>query len=346
MDRLHPELIRVVRRGKGIFVAWTRVSRRSEELSRRLGFEFYRLERLDRPSFLKPFSHLVKAGRTLAKFAIRGPGTILCFQAHPLISLTALVYKVFSGCRVIPDLHTAAYINYDVFPVNLLNSLLWRSCDLVLVHNERSRKFLIQNRPFLAPRLFVLEDPIPQFSESTKEASARWKKAGKTAVVISRFSADEPIEAVIEAARMCSDVCFYMTGDYRKAAMSIRNSGCENLSLTGFLPFEDYVALLDACDIALALTTREYTLLSGGYEALSLDKPLIVSDTKTLKDYFGHFSVYTDNTASGMSRSISHIFGKLEFYRELSAQLRRAKSEEWDRKFSGLCRVLQVSLNT
>jgi glycosyltransferase involved in cell wall biosynthesis len=77
-----------------------------------------------------------------------------------------------------------------------------------------------------------------------------------------------------------------VTGNYRKAGI-VPPTDAPNVTFTGFLADPDYVALLGRADVVIVLTSDDDLLNCGAYEALALDKPLILSDTKAIREYSG-----------------------------------------------------------
>ena len=100
-------------------------------------------------------------------------------------------------------------------------------------------------------------------------------------VAVCSWAADEPIDALLEAAR---------GRPWRSAHhLGWLNREVEpgpNVELTGFVADEDYAALLVRADAVVVLTTREDTLLSGAWEAIALGRPLVLSDTAALRGTF------------------------------------------------------------
>jgi glycosyltransferase involved in cell wall biosynthesis len=97
-----------------------------------------------------------------------------------------------------------------------------------------------------------------------------------------------------------------------------------NIVLTGYLSDSDYKKMLSSCDIVIDLTNRENCLVCGSYEAVAMEKPLIVSDTVALKEYFYQGTVYTDNSASNIADSIRTAYQNLD---RLRIEVRQLKSE-------------------
>ena len=67
------------------------------------------------------------------------------------------------------------------------------------------------------------------------------------------------------------------------------------------------------------LSTRERCLLCGAYEAVAAGKPMILSRTQTLMDYFTRGAVFTDNRVSDLPHSIRNAILDL---RRREAELR------------------------
>ena len=58
------------------------------------------------------------------------------------------------------------------------------------------------------------------------------------------------------------------------------------------------------------LTTLEDCLLCGAYEALAAGKPLVISNTRALADYFGAAAILTDNTPEAISERVQRAYAQ------------------------------------
>jgi glycosyltransferase involved in cell wall biosynthesis len=74
------------------------------------------------------------------------------------------------------------------------------------------------------------------------------------------------------------------------------------------LPTDEYYDYLRSVSVVIDLTTKEDCLVCGAYEALAARKPIVVSKTKALGDYFGHSVVLTDNTSEAIRKSVLLAF--------------------------------------
>tara|TARA_B100000315_G_scaffold260719_1_gene324419 strand:- start:12159 stop:12989 length:831 start_codon:yes stop_codon:yes gene_type:complete len=263
------------------------------------------------------------------------PRYIFTFQAHPFVTLSALVAKIFlRKSTVIPDLHSAALLDHFSGLSRLLSKRIWENCPLIITHNPESKDFLSDNIDWISDRLFVLEDPISDFSMFSIPENENNKKL--TGTFICRFSPDEPVQEFLKAIKPISDVKIFVTGNEKKAAFDITSYQSEHIRFTGFLNDLEYIHLLQNSDFVIVLTTREKTLLSGGYEALSLSKPLIVSDTQTLHQYFDEAVIFTGNKSDEIKNAIQKMRQELPRRKEMMGQLCTSKKVEWEEKYNNL----------
>jgi hypothetical protein len=89
------------------------------------------------------------------------------------------------------------------------------------------------------------------------------------------------------------------------------------------------------------LTTRDHTLLSGAFEAVSIGTPLIVSDWPILRDYFSLGTVHVPNTVPGICEGVQRAQREQPALRQGILQLREKLEVEWKQEFAELCRLLQ-----
>jgi glycosyltransferase involved in cell wall biosynthesis len=121
---------------------------------------------------------------------------------------------------------------------------------------------------------------------------------------------DEPIRELIKASKeLKSDFLFISTG-----------KKIENIKYLGYLSYENYLKVLKTCDIVLSLTKREFTLLSIIFEAISLGKPIIASETLTIKNFLKENALYTNH--ENLAEKIKEMKMKKEIYKERIMKIR------------------------
>jgi hypothetical protein len=160
--------------------------------------------------------------------------------------------------------------------------------------------------------------------------------------VVSSFREDEPLEQIFEAAKALPGVNFYISGDSKRLQPSMLSKVPGNCLLTGYLSYNQYIGLLRQSDAAMVLTTSDNTLLMGGFEAVSLEIPLIISDWPILREYFSSGSIYVANTAAGIREGVISAREKQASLRLEIRALREQLHSEWQRKFGELQQLLMI----
>jgi len=186
----------------------------------------------------------------------------------------------------------------------------------------------------------VMGDPFLPLPESV----AYPLRPGFNLAFVSTFAPDEPLNAVVEAARALPDVTIYVTGNHKRQPQSFFDDLPDNVICTGFLPDAQYVGLLQAVDAVLVLTTRDHTLQLGGCEAVSAAKPLITSNWPFLQSFFTQGTIYVDNTAEGIRAGIRQMQYQ---HMSLQAEMERFRitaRQTWQMQFEALIRQMEKAL--
>ena len=97
-------------------------------------------------------------------------------------------------------------------------------------------------------------------------------------LVVGRFTADEPIAEVVEAARMVPDCQFSLTGEPNRCPPEARAVLPPNTTLVSVMGPNDYRRAVADADVVLTLTTEPTSVMRAAYEAVYARRPLIVSD--------------------------------------------------------------------
>jgi hypothetical protein len=199
--------------------------------------------------------------------------------------------------------------------------------NLNIVHND----FILNRACLKNTNSIVLEVKIP-FSSSAYISNPDLK-----IIVICGYGDDEPIKEVLNTAQLLPDVSFYLTGKSSKLKNTSIN---KNVQLTGYLRDKDYEDLLRTADIILVLTTRPETVLCGAYETVGLEKPLITSDTPTLRKYFNKGTVFTKNDARSIVEAVNITRQNLNKLHNEMIKLRKEKALIWEQQFEPVIKIL------
>ncbi len=270
----------------GLVVGWMPASQRSRTLAERLGYD---LLLLGRPGFRRPwsapFSYPLLAARTLRALMRQRPGAVVVVAPPVFAPLAVLPVARLLTARVAVDMHSGAFL--DRRWRWSLPLLRWaaKHVDVSLVTLDALRRHLSPSTPVI-----VLPDPLPGMS-AERVARDDGRNAASLVVAVCGWGDDEPVEALAEAAGG-APWHLKVTGRPRRTVLAPGN-----VEFTGFLQDDAYASLLARADAVVVLTTRDYTLLSGAWEAIALARPLVLSGTPSLRATFGEGVTYTGNDA-------------------------------------------------
>jgi glycosyltransferase involved in cell wall biosynthesis len=290
-----------------LFVSWVRHHGRSAVLADQLGMDaaFVAVGRSGN-RWTVPVRYVRQTVQTVALLRRRRPPVLVVMG--PPMALVALAVVLHRGVLVL-DAHTGAVLRND--RVRPLFLRLARRADVVVVASEALATRLERDHGLHA---LTVHDPIPA-SVSTRPLDAGAESTQKRGVVVfpASWHADEPIDAVLGAARLLPDVEVVITG-----RPPVGLAAPDNIRLTGFVDDAEYGALLASADAVLALTTRALTMQRAGYEAAAHGRPLVASDTEVLREFFTGGAVFAPPTAPGLAAAIEEALVRGD---ELAAEM-------------------------
>jgi hypothetical protein len=149
-----------------------------------------------------------------------------------------------------------------------------------------------------------------------------------TVLWVTIFASDEPLDAVLGAARELQDVDFLITGDRRRAPSALIESAPENVEFTGFWADEGYARLISRADMMLVLTTEPASVPRAAFEAVEGMRPLVLSETAGLRELFPT-AVLVDNTPEGIARGIREAVARHAELVSLAFSVRDAQRRRW-----------------
>lgn len=320
---------------KRIFLVWAKTARRATTLAQFFDAELIILPLSRKQLFFRLIRYAILAIRTLLLLNRIKPDLIFA-QCPPLqILLPVYIYTAWQGGKYLIDAHSGAFIGKGIhFPLYLrwFKFFAQKAIMTIVPNEEIASKFTIGR----GLRYFILEDGIPDLPvRRYPEPSPQ--EHSKSVAVICGFGADEPIEEVIKVAKLLPDTHFYITGDLpRNQAKAKKRSPVPNLTFTGFLAEPDYIKLLNQADLIMVLTNRPATILCGAYEGLGLQKPLVLSHTLTLQQYFPRGAVFVPNTAFAIAQGVKKAFDLLPELKIEVLRLAAEKKEMWLKRFQAL----------
>lgn len=317
-----------------LWITWEK-QRRSIELSRVLGCKLYII------SFKGKLRYPKCIYKTL-KVLISNPKKIVFVQNPSMIlAATACFYKLLFDRVIIVDRHSNFRLNQqrtstlDWMVFDVLHKFTLKKADLTIVTN----KYLADIVEKIGGRAHVLPDKLPTIIPTRRGGLGEEFNI----FLISSFGSDEPIiEALGAARRLISyGVKLIVSGNIDKLDNSVKSSAPPNVIFTGFLCEEDFVNYIYAVDAVMVLTTNDFCMLCGCYEAVAARKPLITSNKTVLREYFSG-SLFVDNTNEDISRGVKDLMFYYDSYLRNAFILKDKIDNIWPDKYDMLKKRLKI----
>jgi len=322
-----------------VFITWYPYCRRSDVLAEQIGARSYLVHFMKfKVPYLAPIKYVLQGARTAWILFKERPSVVLVANPPFVAPLAIWVFSVVLGYRFAIDAHSGAFQHLRWKWSLPLQRFLARRALTNIVTNEHMEGII---RSWGAKAEKIQDLALNLNSQGPTRRCPRFH-----VVFVCTYSVDEPVDEVVKAARLLEDVDFTFTGDPFYAPRGFREGLPPNVHLTGFIPDSDYLALLRNADVVLVLTKEDHTMQRGGYEAMSLEKPLITSDWPLLKEVFSQGTIHVDNTAGTIVSAIGTMRGSAEAWKremgELKRERKRISAAQVDRLYRVCCAAESV----
>lgn len=342
-----------------LFLVWGPPSHgpRSRVFARELGIRrlHFVYSTMRRGLLVAPVKYSYQTIATLRLLWRLRPELIFVQSPPSLAVLVVYLYCRLRNSHYIVDAHSDAFTSPFWSRPVWLQRLLARRAVTTIVTNQHFQQLIRR----WGAHAFILRDIPTRFPDRDG-----FPVEGQfNVVVVNTFAEDEPLAEILQAAEAlghapspangkplpdaeggpdASDgsagIHFYITGKTSRAPQQLAGyiaGGAQrppNVHFTGFLPDDDYYALLNSADAVMCLTTRNHTMQRGACEALSLGRPIITSDWPLLKSYFARGTVHVDNSVNGIRAGVLEMAAKYERYCIGIRELQKDQMQEWHDK--------------
>lgn len=324
------------RKQSWVMISWAPYSRMSQTFARELGGKLHCIHYLRFQSPIHaPFKYILMAIHTLIVLFRERPNAVHVQNPPFVAGLVVNFYCWLTRSHFVLHYHSAAFAKQWDWALPLQKFIARKAVTNIVTNNYWAE--IVRS---WGGHAIVMTDPFLELPE----ADTFQVKDGYNVAFVSTFATDEPLDAVLEAARTLPEVNFYITGNKKKKPAAFFESAPPNVTFTGFLdPDQQYPGLLRAVDAVMVLTTRNHTLQLGGCEATAVGKPLITSDWPYLKEVFPKGTVYVSDTAESIAEGIRKVQNN---YSQLSTeivQLREESQQDWTTKLAQLTTLVEYS---
>jgi hypothetical protein len=281
---------------KQLYFAWTEFQRRQVSMAQYCDFEtiFMPVERRQ-TKVAKTFTYLRNGWDMLRVLRKQRPAVVWLQLPQVPLLWVALIYKWAFARQaiIIADCHNAMFRPpWSKVPLGL--SML-SNCDVVLAHNPDVMESAV-NLGVDRQRMMVVEDPPASFPVGAAPFALSIDLPRPWLVFPASFAADEPIAELLAAAGRTPDVAFLITGNVKNCRdPKLVAQAPDNVRFLGFLSRNDFEALIQACDAIIAFTRFDGIQLSVCGEAVGASKPMLTSDTVTLRRQYPTGTVFVNS---------------------------------------------------
>jgi len=312
-----------------LWLTWE-MQRRNAELADAFGCELVVVDFNNSSRWIRYFKSLLAS----IPFFWRYRRQVIFAQCPSLILVAAAsAFSRVLHYRLIIDAHNASfsYLNSSSWLMQLLARFSFSSASNIIVSNE----LMAQRMRMHNPRVLILPDRLPEIlPDDTEGFGPSSLPPPNLVTLIASFSADEPIEEFIEAALKVSlPITLMITGKKTKAGSLLKYER-DGIVFTDYLSLKDYEALISRSNLLVDLTSRDDCLVCGGYEALALGVPVILSDTDVLRATFGAGPIYTKNNKEDFIRAIELGLKDPESLKQNMREARAVFLAHWEKSFA------------
>lgn len=302
--------------GIAAWITWER-HRRTRSIAEALRIP---LTELTRPGgrFTRYFRDSLATIRSLSRLSGR---TVVVQAPSVVLGNLAISLRGLLNLRVVVDAHNAVVegAEHASQPLRFLYRRILRRAHVVIVTNSS----LAARVTRLGGNAAVLPDPVPPLDGTVS------RQAGDHIVVISTWADDEPIAAVLQAAQSLREPLHFVITGRPRGALADTARRTRGVKLSGFVSDSEYVELLRSARVIVDLTLREDCLVCGAYEALAVGRPLIVSDSRALRELLKDGAAYTANEPEAIGAAVARVAGDDAVWADRCADRRESYSAEW-----------------
>ncbi len=259
-----------------LFVSWTPHSR-PRDLAVRLNAD-YVVPAAFAVSWWWPLRYVAQAVATVGTVLRRHPRVVLFTNPPFIAGAVCLIAARILRAQCWADCHSGAYNDprwtrferANAIVVGRCSGAIFHNAMLATQHNGECRRSVVVSVYAMADR--TISDPQPRSSEQRRPL----------VVAVCSYAFDEPIDTILEAARLVPDIDVVMTG---RAPSSLTSQASQNVKFTGWLDAQAYHEAIGRASALVCLTTREATMQNGLIEALEHRRPAVTSSTSALREW-------------------------------------------------------------
>lgn len=309
-----------------IFIKWFPYDKRNEAISEAIRADCYFIFYFKKRSIWNAsLRYLLQFVKSIFLFITIRPKIIFVTNPPIFAVLCAAIYCSISKANFIIDSHAGAFKGKWAF-FSKIHEFVSRKALLAITtnafHDNIYQKWGVDS--------YIISDTVTDYPV----VNIKQLRGFFNIVFISSFAPDEPFREVLRAASELRTeipgLFFYVTGNPRNADPGLLKNIPDNLILTGFLPDQDYFDLLHSADAIMVLCAHDNTMQQGAYEAVSVQKPMILSDWSALRSIYTSGTVFVKNNAESIAEGVKKTIHNHQDLKIQMIQLKEKRKIIWD----------------
>ena len=333
-------LSNMFRKNRGsLWITWER-HRRTRSLAAEFGMDLYEIIYSGNAVLRYCYSIL----KTLVILIKERPDVLLVQSPSYILSFFAALLKPIFGYKLVIDAHNGVTHRLEARQSRLVGLIEYAvtRADLVIVTNDSVAHILA---PYQSS-VIELPDMIPVIRSQSLPASLS-NKARPYITLIASFQYDEPIDYILEACKTVLEETsghVFVTGKVPAAFNGKTFKGHPNITFTGYLSHDHFDGLIQHSDLLIDISTEEPILVCGGYEAIAVGVPAIVSDSPISRKISSRGFIYAGCSIPGYTDAIATFLDNPAFYKGEMLAFKKEFSDSWRGVFTAVEKKL-LALN-
>jgi len=154
-------------------------------------------------------------------------------------------------------------------------------------------------------------------------------------VLLGSFAPEEPIQSVMEAARLLPSVDVWITGEPGRCPSWITDSAPSNVTCVGAPSGSDRPRIIAAADIVLTLSANPERIMRPAVEATYAGRPLVVSDLPGLRRVLPH-AIHVANDGASIAAALRSALDRHASLVAAAPAARELQRSRWDARIAAM----------
>lgn len=293
---------------KGIMIQWSKEGYRTSRTSILFGLDCHFVWYGNNKGKLNQAVRYIVSILTTLKIILSAQPKLVVMTNLPVFApMCVLLLRPFLKFELVLDFHSGAFEDPFWRKFTPVYKYICKTAPFTIAHNDFDGEIL---KEFGGNPIYMKSIPKEHPKELLQPAPTQ-----TTIIVICSFTGDEPIHLMLDAMKLCPKIEFQITGNFKKVGLE-QDTVPENVTLLGFLSYEDYTNAMAKSTAVMTVSIRDKIMQAAVHEALSVKVPVIANKSKTLEEALGDAGVFADVEPESIANACEFVATHAESLRE------------------------------